>query len=301
MSNPEALRRHIRSHGYSLQEYTLKWKWEETRPHCVCGCGSFTNWNVASKDYARYADGHGGKSTLGRKRTEAEKLAIGSKNHINSKQWCDENPDKMMEKIALMLKANEKPENIEKRLTAVREAYRNMTSEKRNWWSEHYKKLWREQRLLMDAAHTKAASTFKQRAAAGEYDFQTRNANLSKSITRLYLDGGFQWCVGDYTSSKTGETIFYRSSWELEYAKLLDADDTVIMWEYEPFAIKYVHGKKTKNYLPDFLVTYSNGAKELVEVKPRELESNAVNQTKRLAALDLCNRNGWCYAGWSIQ
>jgi len=151
----------------------------------------------------------------------------------------------------------------------------------------------------MDEARVRAASTFKERAAQGLYDFATRNENLSKSITQLYLDGGFQWCVGDYTSFKTGETIFYRSSWELEYAKLLDADESVTTWEYEPFSIKYTLGTKQRSYLPDFLVTYSDGTKELVEVKPPSLESTRANQAKRLAALDLCNTNGWHYASWN--
>jgi len=99
--NPESVRRHQRSHdGY--EAYVLKWKWEGKRPVCACGCGVLTGWNVAAKDYARYAEGHGGKSTIGRSRTKEEKLAIGTKNAIKAKQWSVLNPEKMMLKVRAM-------------------------------------------------------------------------------------------------------------------------------------------------------------------------------------------------------
>jgi hypothetical protein len=297
--NAESVRRHQRSHnGY--EAYVLKWKWNGKRPNCACGCGNITGWNVAAKDYARYSEGHGGKSTLGRARTTEEKLAIGTKNAINTKSYFNNNPEAMMCQVRAMLNALTSDVML-KRAEAVRETYRNLTSEQRQSFRDHSTALWLNQRPLMNAAHEKASSTFKKRAAQGLYDFATRNDNLSKAITKLYLEGGFKWSVGEYTSSKTGEVIFYRSSWELEYAKLLDADNSVATWDYEPFAIKYIIGKKQRNYVPDFLVTYSNGVVELVEVKPPTLEDTNVNRAKRLAALELCNKSGWSYASWNVS
>lgn len=297
--NPESVRRHQRSHdGY--EAYVLKWKWEGKRPSCACGCNTLTGWNVAAKDFACYASDHGGKSTLGRARTTEEKLAIGTKNAINTKSYFKDNPDAMMRQVNLMLNALT-PDVVSKRIESVREVYRNLTNEQRQRFRDHTTSLWQDQRPLMNAAHVKASTTFKERASRGVYDFTTRNENLSKAITKLYLEGGFKWSIGEYTSSKTGEIIFYRSSWELKYAQLLDEDTTVLSWEYEPFAIKYIIGKKQRNYVPDFLVSYTDGTKELVEVKPFALEGTNVNRAKRLSALELCNKNGWSYASWEIR
>jgi len=296
--NSESVRRHQRTHeGY--EAYVLKWKWHGNRPSCACGCNTLTGWNVAAKDYARYADRHGGKSTLGRARTAEEKFAIGTKNTIKTKQWSEFNPEKALLKVQAMNVANLDPQVAAKRIEAVRQTYRNLTDEQRQRFRDHTTSLWRDQRPLMSAAHAKASLTFKERASQGLYDFTTRNENLSKAITKLYLEGGFKWSVGDYTSSKTGEVIFYRSSWELEYAKMLDTNAAVTTWDYEPFAIKYVIGTKQHNYVPDFLVTYVDDTKELVEVKPPSLDSTNVNRAKRLAALELCNKNGWSYASWN--
>jgi hypothetical protein len=298
--NSESVRRHQRSHdGY--EAYVLKWKWKGKRPSCACGCGTSTGWNVAAKDYARYTGNHGGKSTLGRARTTEEKLAIGTKNAINTKLWTMLNQEKAMHKVVAMNIANLNPSVAAKRIEAAREAYRNLTNEQRQRFRDHTTSLWQDQRPIMITAHNKAVSTFKERALQGQYDFTTRNENLSKAITKLYLEGGFKWSIGEYTSHKTGEVIFYRSSWELEYAKLLDQDNTVTTWDYEPFAIKYILGKKKKNYVPDFLVTYSDGTVEIVEVKPFALEDTNVNRAKRLAALELCNKNGWTYASWAMK
>jgi len=145
----------------------------------------------------------------------------------------------------------------------------------------------------------KQGATRKAMFASGE--LKINRATISKRITQLYLEGGFQWATGTYVSSKTGATINYRSSWELEYAKLLDADETVTMWKYEPFAIPYEHSGETKQYLPDFLVSYDDGSKELVEVKPDRLMYTSVNEAKRKAAISLCDVAGWTYVSWNVS
>jgi len=143
----------------------------------------------------------------------------------------------------------------------------------------------------------KQGATRRAMFASGE--LKINRAAISKRITQLYLEGGFHWSTGTYVSSKTGKTIHYRSSWELEYAQLLDMDDTVVTWQYEPFAISYEHNGETKQYLPDFLVSYDDGTKELVEVKPERLMITSMNEAKRKAALALCETAGWSYASWN--
>ena len=120
---------------------------------------------------------------------------------------------------------------------------------------------------------------------------------ISAAVTQRYLDGGFEWSRGQYTSSKTGAACNYRSSWEREFMELLDSDPRVETWRYEPLSIPYIHEGKTRRYIPDFLIVLS-GEDVMVEVKPQPLTDIGLNETKRRAAEDFCQRNGWRYLTW---
>ena len=65
--------------------------------------------------------------------------------------------------------------------------------------------------------------------------------------------------------------ITARSSWELMYMSILDSSPQVKMWTSEPnLHIRYYNpiSRKEKNYFPDFLIHYTNGTVEIVEIKP---------------------------------
>lgn len=71
-----------------------------------------------------------------------------------------------------------------------------------------------------------------------------------------------------------------------------DVEPTVVRYSYESVKIPYVsnvRSGKLRNYLPDFLVEFSDGRKVLVEVKPsRKLVHAQVK--KKLAAAQV-----WCF------
>lgn len=46
----------------------------------------------------------------------------------------------------------------------------------------------------------------------------------------------------------------------------LDNSPEVLWWEHEPFAITYEFEGKERRYIPDFIVTFTDGRKELQEV-----------------------------------
>jgi hypothetical protein len=171
-----------------------------------------------------------------------------------------------------------------------------MTPEEKQKFSERFAKLWEVG--ILSEAKKKAAETFKQRFASGEYDFTERNDKISAAITQRYLDGGFEWSTGQYTSVKTGITCNYRSSWERELMELLDSDPIVETWKYEPMSLAYVHENQTRRYIPDFQVVTSDHD-YLVEVKPPTLTDTQVNEAKRRSAIEFCERNGWRYVTWS--
>lgn len=294
----EFLRRHVKKHKMTSQEYTLKWVHDGKVPLCKCGCSQETSWNVALKAYAEFVLGH---HAWGRKKSEEEKRAIGDANSVNMTRYMAKHPEYARKKVDAM-NASQTDETERKRIEATKNAYANMSAEDKQKFSDHAKELWtRDDGNLMKEARLKAAETFKERSLAGEYDFISRNEKISESVTRRYLEGGFKWKRIPHQSAKMGTLINYRSTWEPLFAQLLDTDDNVAEWFYEPFRIPYVFGKKRKNYIPDFLVVFADGNKLLVEVKPITLRETGKNAAKREAAIEYCRENELTYNEWSPE
>lgn len=87
------------------------------------------------------------------------------------------------------------------------------------------------------------------------------------------------------------EPFTYRSSWELQYALWLDAQNDVVSYRYEPYSIPYVSNKRSgreRKYWPDFEVTMSDGSRVLVEIKPKRKVSQTINVKKFMAATLAC-------------
>lgn len=95
-----------------------------------------------------------------------------------------------------------------------------------------------------------------------------------------------------YTGLKNGPVeVYLRSSYESTYARILDSDENVASWTHEPFRIPYFFDGSVHNYVPDFLVTFLDGSKKLVEVKPAVLTETPVNAAKSSAARVWCETN----------
>jgi len=100
---------------------------------------------------------------------------------------------------------------------------------------------------------------------------------------------------GEYVSNKTGLVCKYRSGWEAKYMEFLDSSDQIKTWLYESFHIDYISNKKTgktRKYIPDFRIEYTDGQVEIVEIKPSRKVNKPTVQKKLLAAQDWCNHHG---------
>lgn len=287
----ETVFRHMRSHKLTAREYVLKWQHDGIEPLCACGCGKNTAWNVGMRKYTTFIKGHSAK---GRVKSDDEKRRIGEKNRVNMTVWMSRHPDVAKKKGDLMT-SYRTPEIETKRIQSTKKAYDTMSPEDKQRFSDHAKELWNDGTLV--EARAKAAETFKQRFASGEYNFTERNDKISAAITQRYLDGGFEWSTGQYTSMKTGKTCNYRSSWEHELMVLLDGDSRVDTWSYEPLSITYILEGETRRYIPDFLIVFE-GRDYLLEVKPPSLADIPINTAKRDAAVVFCQKNGWKYGEW---
>jgi DNA-directed RNA polymerase subunit RPC12/RpoP len=98
---------------------------------------------------------------------------------------------------------------------------------------------------------------------------------------------------GWYTSTKMKKDFHFNSSWEQTVYELLDTDYEVMAFEAEPFEIDYIHNGKARKYIPDILVLFVDGHRELWEIKPANQTSLGINQAKWSAAEKACKVRGW--------
>jgi len=84
---------------------------------------------------------------------------------------------------------------------------------------------------------------------------------------------------------------YYDSSWEFEYMKELENDDTVAKWtKNHGIRISYfTEDNKFRTYNPDFLVEKTDGTIELVEMKGQHLLKNPNTKRKMEFAKKWCD------------
>ncbi len=287
----ESVRRHVRKHGITFQEYSLKWMHGGVIPKCKCGCNKDTNWNIALMNYTTFVHGH---HAFGRKKSDDEKRKIGEKNSVNMKRYLKEHVEIGVLRNKQM-RAKNTPEKEEKRIAASRKAIESMSDDDRQHLRDNMQRRWASGTML--ETKKKSEQTFRQRSKAGVYDYTERNKKLSEVISQKYIDGDWKFAKGFYESIKTKRNCYYRSSWELQFMKKLDEDETVIDWESEFIAISYEFAGAIHKYVPDFLVI-KHTHRELVEIKPMALRTIERNIAKRLAAQKYCVENNINYVEW---
>jgi hypothetical protein len=110
---------------------------------------------------------------------------------------------------------------------------------------------------------------------------------------KVYGKNGHQ--TGIYSSIKANNELYYRSSWELACMTWLDNALEVVSYVFESIKISYIWQDQQRNYkrhyIPDFLITFQDGHKELWELKPQKLTENLKTQLKAVAAKQYCEKN----------
>jgi len=88
----------------------------------------------------------------------------------------------------------------------------------------------------------------------------------------------------------------YESALEREYMVELERDPAVKKWtKRHGVKIPYTFLGFTRHYLPDFLVEYQDGHKEIHETKGLPLLLWLSTKLKRQSAEDFCRQQGWRY------
>jgi hypothetical protein len=119
---------------------------------------------------------------------------------------------------------------------------------------------------------------------------------MREARSNLITSGKMNWKTfkhktGTYLSAKTDKSQYFRSSWEETCMKWLDQNTDVISWEYESVRIPYYYNDNRRWYIPDFVVTFSDGHREMWEIKPREFVGAEKVVLKTEAAQEYCRQN----------
>ena len=95
---------------------------------------------------------------------------------------------------------------------------------------------------------------------------------------------------GTFYSKKNNKNLFFRSGLESEFYKVLEKKQDVIRYAVECVEIEYVYEGKVRRYIPDILIEYNNGKKEIWEIKPKNQTKIPKNLAKWDAASSYCKK-----------
>jgi hypothetical protein len=129
----------------------------------------------------------------------------------------------------------------------------------------------------------------------GRTHSESAKQKMSEAKAKLIADGKFRAygtrnMKGWHFSFKAGE-CFYRSSWELCMMKWLDSNNDVTTWQHEKIRLPYYYDEHKRWYVPDFLITFSDGGRVLCEIKPKQFINDVKTVAKQSAARDWCVQN----------
>lgn len=125
---------------------------------------------------------------------------------------------------------------------------------------------------------------------------------ISKSSSEAIKNGTrhrSKYKNGQFFSIKNNKNFWYRSSYELIAFNILENNKSVIKYEVEPIIIPYDKNGINCNYVPDILVEYIDGGKEIIEIKPNIFLNDSINNLKFLAAKKYCDKNGFVFSIWT--
>ena len=167
-------------------------------------------------------------------------------------------------------------------------------------WEPHFKGKHHSEESkekLREAKRLNPSSGEKNGMYGKNHSHEARN-KMSEVRTRRLVEGETKpygknnHMCGDHKSIKTERNHRYRSSWELETMKYLDNNPEFFSWNYECLRIPYFYDNHKRWYVPDFLVEYVDGRKEIWEIKPKEFVSSRACQLKKEAATSYCDSEG---------
>ena len=99
--------------------------------------------------------------------------------------------------------------------------------------------------------------------------------------------------TGYFTSKKNNKALYFRSNFECEFYKILEKKTDVVRYNAECLEIEYYFNGTVHRYIPDILVEYTNGKKQVWEIKPKNQTKLPRNLAKWQAANEYCRKRNW--------
>jgi len=127
---------------------------------------------------------------------------------------------------------------------------------------------------------------------------------ISDAATIRFLKGGMWWLGGGvrgwFYSEKNHRSVHYRSSYELMAFRILDQLTDVVSYEVESFSIPYTdEAGSARRYIPDILVAYCSGRRELIEVSASwQLKEK---EPKIKAGRQWCEEHQATFSIWTLR
>ena len=142
-----------------------------------------------------------------------------------------------------------------------------------------------------------SGSGFKYWSRLSTAKKQARAAKISATIKAQYASGKklpyYKNSSGGWTLTRKGGQFYFKSSWELTFAQLLDSAGMVAKFKYEPFRIPYTYYGKQHMYFPDFWIKLKDGREFVIELKG---VVTAKDRSKFRAAVQWCTARGMDFA-----
>ena len=123
-------------------------------------------------------------------------------------------------------------------------------------------------------------------------DYPTRPIIL-RDFKKIKNNSQVKYKTVFFFSKKNNKNLFFRSGFECEFYKVLEKKKDVLKYDVEPIEIDYIFEGYKHKYIPDILVEYTNGKKDLWEIKPKRQTKLPKNLAKWRAANDYCNKRNW--------
>lgn len=265
---------------------------------CKCGCGK----PVGRRSEYGYTGSHYKRSEESREKQRL--MYSGENNPFFGKKHSQETK----EKLSKALKGNRHfgrivSEATREKMSQVMKGRPSLNKGKK-WPPEYGAKISaaKKGRLIAKSDKTRGKWSRFTHPMKGKHHNDETKLKMSKSKADLIVSGCFRPYnenSGEFISKKNGKELHYRSKYEAKAFIFLEVMSSVSKYEVEPFSITYTYQGLQRRYIPDILVTYTNGLQELVEVKPASKVGEPVNVAKRIAAEEFCKNHNMKYSIWT--
>ncbi len=202
----------------------------------------------------------------------------------------------------------EHPETAIQISQSVKEYYKQPENREAN--SQRIKEKWKDPEFAESVKQGRAKSLeegeMRNNLSKGQlkrFSDPLEREKQSRRITKAYIEGKLPVCGGGksgfFFSAKNGRDMHYRSSYELLAYEILEQLSKVECYKNEPFHIPYRFNGIIRNTVPDILVTYTDGTKELIEIKASYAIQNEKTNAKFWAMNDYAVTQGWDFNVWT--